>query len=142
MGSVLCEHCPGLCCKYLALPLDPPETKRDFDDMRWYLFHKGILIFVEDGDWYLQMETRCNMLMADNRCRTYDTRPKICREYTTDECDYQGGDYEYEHLFTTPEQLEAYVKEHFARPKKKKSKSKKPRARKGVSEKKRLRSAG
>ena len=30
MGSILCEHCTGHCCKYVALPLDRPKTRRDF----------------------------------------------------------------------------------------------------------------
>ena len=145
MGALLCEHCTGLCCKYIALPIDPPENKRDFDDMRWYLLHRGILIFVEDGDWYIQIEARCDMLTADNRCRAYDTRPRICREYAMDGCDYHGGDYEYDHLFTTQEQLEAFAKDHLGGAKKKRKSKKrksKKKARKGISHKKQLRSAG
>jgi len=30
MGSILCEHCVAACCRYLALPIDKPTTKRDF----------------------------------------------------------------------------------------------------------------
>ena len=32
--------------------------------------------------------TRCKYLTADDRCGIYLNRPKICREYTTDECEY------------------------------------------------------
>jgi Fe-S-cluster containining protein len=103
-----------MCCKYIALPLDPPETKRDFDDMRWYLLHQGISVFVEDDEWYIQIEARCNALRPDNLCGIYETRPEICREYTTEGCDYHGGNYEYKHIFKTPEEIAVFGKEYLA----------------------------
>lgn len=126
MGSVLCEHCPGQCCRYVALPLEDPTTRRDFDDMRWYLMHAGVVIFVEDDEWYIQFTAPCRNLQADNRCGVYETRPTICREYSTNECEYNPGDYDYDYLFTEPEQLEAFAKKQL-RPKQAKA-SKKPKA--------------
>ena len=110
MGSILCEHCTALCCRYIALPIETPTTARDFDDLRWYLMHEDMMIFVEDGDWYLQINRRCRYLRPDNRCGIYGTRPEICREDKTDECDYHGGDYDYDHLFRSPEAIEAFGK--------------------------------
>ena len=107
MGSVLCEHCTGVCCTYIALPIDKPTTRRDFDDIRWYVMHAGISVFVEEGDWYVQIATSCNNLLADNRCGVYETRPEICREYSAGECDYAGGDYHYEIHLRSPEEVEA-----------------------------------
>ena len=72
MGSILCEHCTAACCRYLAIPLDEPTTARDFDDIRWYLMHEDVSVFVEDGDWYIQFQTRCKNLGADNIWPTYD----------------------------------------------------------------------
>jgi Fe-S-cluster containining protein len=115
MGCVTCEHCTGLCCGYIALPLDKPTTRRDFDDVRWYLMHHGVQVFVEDGDWYIQVSTTCRHLQPDNRCGIYETRPTICREYKAGECDYTDAEYDYDHLFTTPEQVEAYAKDWLAR---------------------------
>ena len=108
MGSILCEHCTAACCRYVAVPLDKPKTARDFDDIRWYLMHQGVIVFVEDGDWYIQFQTRCKNLGADNRCGVYETRPAICREYEPGECDYAGGAYGYDNLFTHPCQIDAY----------------------------------
>lgn len=108
MGSILCEHCPGACCRYLALPLDQPTTTRDYDDIRWYLMHEDVTVFVEEGDWYIQYQTRCRNLGADNLCTIYETRPEICEEYKPNGCDYSGGTYGYDHLFTHPKQIEAY----------------------------------
>jgi Fe-S-cluster containining protein len=119
MGCTLCEHCTAECCHYLALPLDEPETRRDFDDIRWYLMHEGVIVFVEDGDWYIQVRTRCRNLRSDFKCGVYETRPTICREYKAEDCDYVGGDYKYDHVFTEPEQIVAYAKDHFGRRKKK-----------------------
>ncbi len=109
MGSVCCEHCTGACCKYLALPLDKPKTARDFDDIRWYLMHEGITVFVEEGDWYIQFPTTCRHLRPDNLCGTYETRPKICRAYKAGECDYAGGTYGYEAIFQCEADLAAWL---------------------------------
>ena len=112
MKTVLCEHCAAACCRYLALEIDEPETRRDFDDIRWYLLHEGITVFVEDGDWYLQMAARCKSLRPDNRCASYEKRPHICREYETDACEYHAGDYDYEAFFSTAEELETYARRY------------------------------
>lgn len=108
MGSILCEHCTAVCCRYLAIPLDEPSGKRDYDDMRWYLMHQNVSIFVEDGDWFIQYQTRCKNLAVDNQCTIYDTRPEICREYQPGECDYSETDYGYDHYFTHPKQIEDF----------------------------------
>ncbi len=108
MGSVLCEHCAAACCRYLALPLDKPTNRRDYDDIRWYLLHENISVFVEDGDWFVQFPTRCKHIGPDNRCTLYETRPEICREYDFGQCDYSGTTYSYEHLFTHAKQIEEY----------------------------------
>jgi Fe-S-cluster containining protein len=108
MGSILCEQCTAACCRYLALPLDKPASAKDYDDIRWYLMHENVLVFVEEGDWYVQFQTSCKNLAADNLCAVYETRPEICREYQQGDCDYAGGSYGYDHLFTHPKQIEAF----------------------------------
>ncbi|GIK16241.1 MAG: hypothetical protein BroJett003_12050 [Planctomycetota bacterium] len=115
LGSVLCAQCPAACCRYVALPLDKPRTVRDYDDIRWYLMHEGFSVFVEDGDWYVQIESKCKNLRDDNLCGVYETRPQICESYQPGDCDYLGGDYGYDHLFTHPSQLEAYVERKLGR---------------------------
>ncbi len=116
----LCEECVGLCCRYFAFEIPKPKTRRDFDDMRWYLLHEDCIIFVEDGEWYIQINRKCKMLQPDNRCGIYENRPAICREYTTEGCDYHGEEYEYDHLFTEPEQIARFADEYFARRSKRK----------------------
>ena len=104
----LCEYCTAKCCKYFALPIDTPETWSDFEYIRWYLVHEQASIFIDDGDWYLMVHTVCKHLMHDNRCGIYDTRPDICREYSTKNCEYED-DWTYDHYFETAEQIYEYA---------------------------------
>jgi Fe-S-cluster containining protein len=108
MPANLCEHCTAVCCRYVALPIETPETDADFDDVRWYLLHEGVSVFVEDDDWYISLTTNCRHLQPDFRCGIYETRPKICRKYSTDNCDYHSGDYGWQAHFTCPEHLDLY----------------------------------
>ncbi len=124
MDDSLCIKCAGLCCRYIALPIETPEDRSDFDDIRWYLAHEGISVFVEDDDWYINIANRCRFLDRDNRCGIYETRPKICRRYTEDSCDFHSGDYGYELHFTSIEEVDEYILQKFG-PAKTKSKTKK-----------------
>ncbi len=114
MPGNLCEHCLGMCCRYLALPIDTPEDRDDFDDIRWYLMHDGISVFVEEDEWYLYVAADCRHLQPDFLCSAYRTRPRICREYSTENCDYHSGDYGWEQHFTCPQHLDEYVQKRFA----------------------------
>ena len=104
----LCEHCTAKCCHYFALAIDTPTVRKDFDFMRWYLLHERATIFVEDETWYLLVYTTCKHLRPDFRCGIYETRPQICRDYTTDECEFED-DWAYEMYFESAEQLDEYA---------------------------------
>ena len=54
------------------------------------------------------MHTPCKHLQPDNLCGIYDTRPQICRDYTTDNCEYDD-DWVYDHTWRRPEQVEEYA---------------------------------
>ncbi len=112
----LCDKCAALCCRYIALPIDNPKNVKDYDHIRWYLMHENIVVFIEKKQWYIGIFARCKHLQPDNRCGVYLTRPRICRGYNTDNCDYHGGDYDYEQLFTSAEQLREYAEEKLGRP--------------------------
>jgi Fe-S-cluster containining protein len=123
MSECLCDKCAALCCQYFALEIDKPTTVEDFDNIRWYLVHQNVVVFVENKKWYLGVLNKCKNLMEDNRCAIYEERPRICRGYSTDNCDYHGGDYGYEKLFTSAEELRAYAEAKLGRsilPRKKK----------------------
>lgn len=107
-GEFLCDHCTAKCCKYFALPMDKPETFKDFEYMRWFLLHDRAAVFTEDDTWYILVHTTCKHLLPDNRCGIYETRPQICREYSTDNCEYDD-DWVYDRYFETAEQVEEYM---------------------------------
>ena len=106
--DLLCEHCEAKCCRYFALPIDKPDSRQDFDFMRWFLLHEHATVFTEDDTWYLLVHTKCKQLQDDNRCGIYDHRPRICRDYTTRKCEYEN-DFVYEQYFELPEQVEEYA---------------------------------
>ena len=107
-GEVLCMHCSAKCCRYFALPIEEPTSWKDFEYIRWYLLHDRATVFIEDDVWYLLVHTKCKHLGDDNLCQQYETRPQICRDYTTKKCEYED-DWVYDHYFETPEQVEEYA---------------------------------
>ena len=103
----MCDHCTAKCCKYFALPIDTPETLEEFEYIRWFLLHDSATVFVDDDTWYLLVHTTCKHLQDDNRCGIYYTRPQICRDYSTDKCEYED-DWVYDRYFETAEQVWEY----------------------------------
>jgi len=106
--EVLCMYCTAKCCRYFALPIDEPEDWKDFDYVRWYLMHERATTFIEEDQWYLLVHNKCKNLQDDNMCGIYETRPQICRDYTTDNCEYED-DWVYDHYWETHEQIEEYA---------------------------------
>ena len=74
----------------------------------WYLVHGQTIVYVEKGTWYLVVMTRCKYLTKKNLCGIYFDRPKICREYTTDDCEYDTN-WIFEKVFETAEQIWEYA---------------------------------
>jgi Fe-S-cluster containining protein len=107
-GANLCEYCTAKCCHYFALQIDAPTEWRDFEIIRWYMIHGDVALFTEDGDWYLLVYSVCRHLQPDRRCGIYETRPQICRDYTTKECEYED-DWVYDQYLETPEQVVEYM---------------------------------
>jgi Fe-S-cluster containining protein len=107
-GRNLCEYCTAKCCRYFALPIEAPESFEDFEYMRWFLLHDRATVFKEDDDWYLLVHTQCRHLQDDNRCGIYETRPKVCRDYSTKDCEYED-DWTYDFYLETSEQVGEYM---------------------------------
>ena len=103
-----CAHCSAKCCRYFALQIDTPTEWRDFEYLRWFLLHERVAVFVEDGGWYLLVAEPCRHLRDDGLCAIYEDRPLICREYKTDNCEYED-DWVYEKYFGTAEQVMEYA---------------------------------
>jgi uncharacterized protein len=107
-GKSLCEYCTAKCCRYFALPIETPESFEDYEFIRWFLLHDRATVFKEDDDWYLLVYTECEHLQSDNRCGIYETRPQICRDYTTKDCEYDD-DWTYDFYLETADQVAEYT---------------------------------
>lgn len=110
--SLTCDKCHGKCCRYVAMEIDTPASKRDYDHIRWYLLHKNVYVFVDhDNDWYVEFKTDCGELAEDNACSVYDQRPHICRKHGVDDgvCEFYAESEPYQHRFSTAAQFEAYL---------------------------------
>jgi Fe-S-cluster containining protein len=114
-----CHLCTAKCCKYFALEIDRPNTPQDHDQIRWFLLHEGIVVWAQDGDWYLEVRNRCKHLQADGSCGIYDTRPQVCRDYGMPEiegpCEYFTEDLEFDLFFDTAEKFEAWSRNELER---------------------------
>jgi Fe-S-cluster containining protein len=123
-GEVLCEYCTAKCCRYFAMPIETPDTFKELEYLRWFMLHDRASVFKEDDDWYLLVHTKCKHLQDNNMCGIYDTRPEICREYTTKNCEYEE-DWTYEFYLETAEQVDEYT-QAVIQPKGKSIRSRKP----------------
>lgn len=84
--------------------------------------HENVVVWMDDGDWYLEVRTRCKNLLPDNKCAVYETRPQICRDYGwPDEensevpCDYFNEGLEYDLFFDDAEKFGEWAKVQVAR---------------------------
>jgi len=128
-----CDLCTALCCKYFAMQIDKPTSPTDFDQIRWYLVHQDVLVWVQDGDWYLEVRNRCRHLTPDNRCGIYETRPDVCRDYPDPEdmsCEYESENLKYDLFFDAAEPFQEWAEREMKKRKKRKAKRKAARMKK------------
>jgi uncharacterized protein len=106
-----CARClPAKCCLYFSLEIDRPRSKRDYNDLLWFLAHDNVSIYLWKRDWYLMVHNRCKFLdKRTNLCDIYDERPKMCREHTTEDCEFDS-DYDFDEHFTSYEQFKRWLK--------------------------------
>ena len=79
---ITCDACRGDCCTGIAVEIPKPRSAKDYEDVRWYLYHEGTHVYIDrDGDWIAQMALPCGHRdPASGRCRIYARRPPVCRE--------------------------------------------------------------
>ncbi len=110
----LCEKCTGMCCRYIAFPIETPEDRSDYDDIRWYLCHEDISVFVEDDQWYVSVRNKCRYLDEKTyKCLDYENRPEICRNFEADGCEFEAEEFGYELHFTDDTQMQEYIRVKF-----------------------------
>ena len=108
-----CKDCGGKCCKYFALQIDTPRGKRDFENLRWYLAHKDVCIYVEKRKWFLEIKNPCRYLTEDHKCSIYSDRPLICREHSAYDCEKEFNDFSFDLVFHDIKELDKYLQERF-----------------------------
>ena len=94
----------------MAIQVDTPESDRDYDDVRWYLLHRGVSVFRDaDGAWYVEFPAPCERLDAEGGCRSYADRPALCREHgePPETCEFHGP--LYDTRFETPADLQNWL---------------------------------
>ncbi|MGM5482581.1 MAG: YkgJ family cysteine cluster protein [Nanobdellota archaeon] len=113
-----CKNC-GKCCKHIALEIDTPDSKSDYEDIYWYLLHKNVHVFVTEDDdeesedeesWYVEFITPCKALGENNLCTIYNKRPRICAEYDPEECVANDAESEEILRFNEAEEFLEYLK--------------------------------
>ena len=105
-----CEGCDH-CCRYIAIEIDRPRTKRDFDNIRWYLLHRNVSVMIDwEGSWLVQFDTPCEWLQ-EGKCSHYALRPEICREYDPAECERYCSTPAEKILLRDEKDLERYLEE-------------------------------
>ncbi len=109
-----CSSCDAYCCRHVAVSVDTPKTKKEYDTIRWYLLHENIWVSIDHkGNWLLEMRTPCTKIDKDYRCAIYENRPRICVEYPFENelCERQTEELAYKYLFKNEKEFEAYLDE-------------------------------
>ena len=106
-----CNQCGG-CCKHIALEIDKPSSKEDYNNILWYLLHNNVSVFVDEGDWFVEFRTRCKALNEENTCNFYEKRPKICRTYSSVSCVRNGHGEPHDFSFGNAEEFLKYMEEN------------------------------
>jgi len=110
-----CSQCDAYCCRHVAMQIDKPRCKGDYDKIRWYLMHENIWVSIDlCGNWILEFRTPCRNIDKDNRCSDYENRPKLCKDYPgkNELCERQTEELCYVQLFTSATEFEKYLDEH------------------------------
>lgn len=83
-----CKKC-GNCCTELEIDLRD-EDAEDEDFIRWVELH-GITFNKEEESVVIPL--KCKMLDKNNKCRIYENRPKVCRDWKSGvDCDSLQGE--------------------------------------------------
>ena len=105
-----CGECGGSCCKYVAIEIDKPSSKTNYDNIRWYLLHENVNVFVDhDGHWYIEFRTPCLKQLEDNNCRSHAARPKICAGHGNAEGECEFYDSPYREYFSNEKEFITYL---------------------------------
>lgn len=105
-----CAGC-GDCCRYVTAQIKSPRSRADYDEIRWFLLHENIQVFVDEDGWYVEFATKCRKLDGW-RCTIYADRPRVCSDYPVEDCTRYGAGEPHLHLFRTEREYLDYLQRH------------------------------
>lgn len=83
-----CYGCGAECCKYFAVYIDEPTDLEEYDAVKWYLHHRHVCVYIDKHeDWYVHVEVPCKETTAKGKCKIYEGRPQVCRNYESQSCE-------------------------------------------------------
>ena len=106
----LCSGCDD-CCHYIAVEIDRPTSKTDYQNIIWFLLHKNVKVYISwDNDWFLEFVTPCLRLDKNGLCGDYENRPRLCRDYHQDDCTRYNEEPAEKILFDSADAFKKYLK--------------------------------
>jgi len=57
-----CKNC-GYCCSYVTVQIDDPEDDIDWEEMKWWLCHENVLLYIDHDDY---AENYSEKMLDDN----------------------------------------------------------------------------
>ena len=106
-----CNECKGKCCKVFGVQIPAPETPEDFDDIRWYFYHKPARVIIDNNDdWIIETPIKCSKLGKDGKCKIYSKRPSVCKSLELKDCPANINDEKF--VFKTDTEYRKWLKKH------------------------------
>ncbi len=140
-----CSFCKNSkCCTYFTQQIDTPRKKSEFVHMLWQISHRDVQFYKDEDGWFLLVNSPCVHLLEGGGCGIYDSRPRICRDYDNDYCEYDASAEEgFELFFDSYDALLKYCKKRFKKwDGKKAKKGKQGKGKKGSKKKEGKKSKG
>ena len=112
-----CSFCTGSkCCTYVSQQIDTPRSMKDFDFIMWQLSHNDVQVYKDEDGWFLLFNQRCRHILPGGGCGIYETRPRICRDYDNDFCEYDmPAEDGFDLFFKDDSELGEYCRKRFKR---------------------------
>ena len=110
-----CTRCTkSICCNSVNQKIPTPRSKENFDHLLWQVSNKTINVFKDTGGWFLHILTNRSHLRPGGVCSIYYNRPWVCREYTSDFCEFDESIKDASQLwFSSYKKLEKYCRKRF-----------------------------
>ncbi|MBW2281788.1 MAG: YkgJ family cysteine cluster protein [Deltaproteobacteria bacterium] len=110
-GTHTCNDC-GECCTYLAVEIDHPTSFEDIEHVFWYLTHRDVSVYIDwEGDWFIEFRTVCEHVTDEKTCGIYEERPKICSDFSWNECERTTRERAWKYHFEKPDQYFDWLRE-------------------------------